>query len=76
MTTLSPCICFNSDSFLIAYYACQMAGLPVLPINTKLAPPEVEYLSSTQRQRPLYMIKGLSLDYRIFAWICTEPFWK
>ncbi|WP_455660831.1 class I adenylate-forming enzyme family protein [Pradoshia sp.] len=34
----------NSDSFLIAYYACQMAGLPVLPINTKLAPPEVEYI--------------------------------
>ena len=34
----------NSDSFLIAYYACQMAGLPVLPINTKLAPPEVEFI--------------------------------
>nr|WP_255726792.1 long-chain fatty acid--CoA ligase [Sporosarcina sp. ACRSM] len=34
----------NSDSFLICYYACQIGGITVLPINTKLAPPEVEYI--------------------------------
>ncbi|WP_148629724.1 class I adenylate-forming enzyme family protein [Bacillus sp. E214] len=35
---------FNSDTFLIAYYACQLGGFSVLPINTKLAAPEVEYI--------------------------------
>lgn len=34
----------NSDHFLIAYYACQLGGFPVIPINIKLAPPEVEYI--------------------------------
>jgi long-chain acyl-CoA synthetase len=34
----------NSDHFLVAYYACQMGGFPVLPINIKLAAPEVEYI--------------------------------
>lgn len=48
----------NSDSFLIAYYACQLAGVPVLPINTKLAPPEVEYIIKHSEARMLiYDIK-------------------
>lgn len=34
----------NSDNFLVAYYACQLGGFPVLPINIKLAAPEVEYI--------------------------------
>ena len=34
----------NSDSFLICYYACQIGGITVLPINTKLTAPEVEYI--------------------------------
>ena len=35
---------FNSDTFLIAYFACQLGGFSVLPINTKLAAPEVDYI--------------------------------
>ncbi|MBM4761741.1 long-chain fatty acid--CoA ligase [Bacillus sp. B15-48] len=34
----------NSDDFLISYYACQLGGFAVLPINIKLARPEVEYI--------------------------------
>ena len=49
----------NSDSFLIAYYACQMAGLPVLPINTKLAPPEVEYILKHSEAKALIYDKRL-----------------
>ncbi len=59
----------NSDSFLIAYYACQMAGLPVLPINTKLAPPEVEYIISHSEAKALIYdariqsgLQNISLD--------------
>src|SRR5690606_38447171 len=34
----------NSDEFLISYYACQLGGFAVLPINIKLSPPEVDYI--------------------------------
>lgn len=34
----------NSDHFLIAYYACQLGGYAVLPINIKLASQEVDYI--------------------------------
>ena len=34
----------NSDSFLISYYACQIGGFTVLPVNTKLTVPETEYI--------------------------------
>ncbi|WP_209123247.1 class I adenylate-forming enzyme family protein [Alkalihalobacillus sp. BA299] len=34
----------NSDYFLVSYYACQIGGFPVLPINTKLAPREIDYI--------------------------------
>ena len=34
----------NSDSFLICYYACQLGGFTVMPVNTKLTAPEVEYI--------------------------------
>lgn len=34
----------NSDYFLICYYACQLAGFSVMPVNTKLAAPEVDYI--------------------------------
>lgn len=34
----------NSDDFLICYYACQLGGYAVMPINTKLASPEVAYI--------------------------------
>ncbi|MFC4409607.1 class I adenylate-forming enzyme family protein [Chungangia koreensis] len=34
----------NSDYFLICYYACQIGGFTVLPINIKLTGREVEYI--------------------------------
>lgn len=34
----------NSDVFLICYFGLQLGGFSVMPINTKLAPPEVEYI--------------------------------
>ncbi|WP_350346147.1 long-chain-fatty-acid--CoA ligase [Heyndrickxia faecalis] len=34
----------NSDVLLIAYYACQLGGFTAMPVNTKLAPPEVQYI--------------------------------
>lgn len=34
----------NSDLFMAVYYGVQLAGLTIMPINTKLAPPEVEYI--------------------------------
>lgn len=35
---------YNSDHFLICYFACQLGGFTVLPINIKLVAPEVEYI--------------------------------
>lgn len=34
----------NSDFFLATYYGLQLAGFTVMPINTKLAAPEVQYI--------------------------------
>lgn len=34
----------NSDYFLISYFACQLGGFAVMPINTKLSASEVEYI--------------------------------
>ena len=35
---------FNSDSFVIAYFAVMKIGAVVVPLNFRLAPPEVEYI--------------------------------
>lgn len=34
----------NSDSFLLCYYACQIGGFTVMPVNTKLTASEIEYI--------------------------------
>lgn len=34
----------NSNLFMAVYYGVQMAGLTVMPVNTKLAPPEVDFI--------------------------------
>lgn len=34
----------NSDFFLVCYYAAQIGGFTILPVNTKLAPIEIEYI--------------------------------
>ena len=48
----------NSDHFLVCYYACQIAGFTVLPINTKLAAREIEYILTHSNA------KGLIYDKR------------
>ncbi|WP_075617183.1 class I adenylate-forming enzyme family protein [Paenisporosarcina indica] len=34
----------NSDYFLVCYYACQIGGFTVMPVNTKLTATEVNYI--------------------------------
>ena len=49
----------NSDVFLVCYYGIQLGGFTVMPVNTKLAAPEVEYIFSNSEA------KGLIYDVRI-----------
>lgn len=49
----------NSDLFMTVYYGVQLAGLTILPINTKLAEPELAYIFSHSE------IKGLIYDERL-----------
>ena len=50
---------FNSDLFMTVYYGVQLAGLTILPINTKLAEPELAYIFNHSE------IKGLFYDERL-----------
>ncbi|WCN39216.1 class I adenylate-forming enzyme family protein [Aneurinibacillus uraniidurans] len=50
----------NSDSFVTCYFACQFAGLVVLPINTRLAPREIEYILNHSEARMLVYDHDLS----------------
>jgi long-chain acyl-CoA synthetase len=43
----------NSDIFVTAYFACQAAGLIVLPVNTRLAPREIEYILNHSEAKAL-----------------------
>ncbi len=49
----------NSDLFLIAYLGVQLAGFIVMPINTKLAAPEIDYIFIHSQA------KGLIYDERL-----------
>lgn len=49
----------NSDLFLVAYLGVQLAGLIVMPINTKLAAPEVDFIFNHSQA------KGLIYDERL-----------
>lgn len=49
----------NSDLFLVAYMGVQLAGFVVMPINTKLAAPEVEFIFNHSEA------KGLIYDEKI-----------
>lgn len=44
----------NSDLFMAVYYGVQLAGLTVMPVNTKLATPEVEYIFSHSEAKLLF----------------------
>lgn len=43
----------NSDLFLACYYGIQLGGFSVMPVNTKLAAPEVEYIFSHSEAKAL-----------------------
>lgn len=43
----------NSDDLLVAYYGVQLAGLTVMPVNTKLAVREIEYIFNHSEARVL-----------------------
>ncbi|MFJ7825351.1 class I adenylate-forming enzyme family protein [Psychrobacillus sp. NPDC096623] len=43
----------NSDYFLTCYYACQLGGFTILPINTKLTAPEVDYIFNHSEAKAL-----------------------
>ncbi|MER2172135.1 MAG: AMP-binding protein, partial [Psychrobacillus psychrodurans] len=43
----------NSDYFLTCYYACQLGGFTILPINTKLTAAEVNYIFSHSEAKAL-----------------------
>lgn len=43
----------NSDDLLVAYYGVQLAGLTVMPVNTKLAVREIEYIFAHSNARVL-----------------------
>ncbi|WP_107924693.1 class I adenylate-forming enzyme family protein [Lysinibacillus parviboronicapiens] len=58
----------NSDLFLIAYIGVQIAGFVVMPINTKLATPEVEFIFNHSQ------VKGLIYDERIEDTIAEIPY--
>lgn len=43
----------NSDSFLKSYYACQLGGYIVLPVNTKLTASELAYIFTHSEAKAL-----------------------
>ena len=43
----------NSDYFLTCYYACQLGGFTVLPVNTKLTAREVDYILTHSEAKAL-----------------------
>ncbi|MGG2112962.1 long-chain fatty acid--CoA ligase [Lysinibacillus pakistanensis] len=58
----------NSDLFLIAYIGVQLAGFVVMPINTKLAAPEVEFIFNHSEA------KGLIYDERLSEILGDIPY--
>lgn len=58
----------NSDLFLIAYIGVQLAGFVAMPINTKLAAPEVEFIFNHSEA------KGLIYDERLSEILAGIPY--
>ena len=44
----------NSDVFMAVYYGVQLAGCTVMPVNTKLAAPEVDYIFMHSEAKALF----------------------
>ncbi|ERN53843.1 class I adenylate-forming enzyme family protein [Alkalihalophilus marmarensis] len=43
----------NSDYFLVCYYACQIGGFTILPVNTKLTAAEIDYIFTHSEAKAL-----------------------
>ena len=43
----------NSDTFLVCYFGIQLGGFTAMPVNTKLAAPEVQYIFSNSEAKAL-----------------------
>ena len=43
----------NSDIFLVCYFGIQLGGFTAMPVNTKLAAPEVQYIFSNSEAKAL-----------------------
>lgn len=43
----------NSDTFLVCYFGIQLGGFIAMPVNTKLAAPEVQYIFSNSEAKAL-----------------------
>lgn len=50
----------NSDLFLAVYYGVQLAGLTIMPVNIKLAPPEIEYIFNHSEAKVLFYDEKIS----------------
>ncbi|MED3661475.1 class I adenylate-forming enzyme family protein [Ureibacillus terrenus] len=44
----------NTDLFLPVYLGAKLAGLTIMPVNTKLAPPEVDYIFQHSEAKALF----------------------
>ncbi len=44
-------MCFNTDSFVISYFAVMKAGGMVVPLNFRVAPPEAKYMLENSESR-------------------------
>lgn len=71
----------NSDSFPLAYFAVQLAGYTVMPINTKLAPPEVAYILENSQAKAIIVDEELDatlqkIDVTFQAKIMTHELYQ
>lgn len=60
----------NSDDLLVSYYGVQLAGATVMPVNTKLAVPEIDYIFKHSEAKVL--IYDEALASKVVA--TTHPF--
>lgn len=71
----------NSDAFPVAYFAVQLTGYIVMPINTKLAAPEVDYILKNSAAKAIIVDEHLQstldkINYEFTAKIFTHELYK
>lgn len=71
----------NSDSFPVAYFAVQLAGYIVMPINTKLASPEVDFILKNSEAKAIVVDEHLQptldkIEYDFKAKLFTHELYE